>query len=152
MKQKLRKMNTERCQDLNEEVNQLVRANFIRETRYPEWLANPILVKKKSGKWTVCINFTNLNQACPKDSFPLPRIDQLVDITTCHELLSFMDAYSEYNQIKMHPPDEDKKTFITNRGIYFYELMSFRLKNARAIFQQMVNKVFEEKLRHAMEV
>jgi len=70
-------------------------------------------VKKKNGKWRDCIDFTNLNEACPKDSYPLLRIDQLVDATAGHELLSFMDAYSGYNQIKMHPLDEDKTVFTT---------------------------------------
>ena len=110
-------MNVEGYQALNEEADWLLRADYIRETHYPEWLASLILVKKKSGKWRICIDFTNLNQAYPKDIFPLPRIDQLVDATTGHELLTFMDAYSEYNQIKMYPPNEDKTTFITDRGI-----------------------------------
>ena len=86
---------------LSEEVDQLLKARFIRETLYPEWLANPVLVKNKSGKWRVYIDFTNLNEACPKDPFPLPRINQTVDATVGYELLSFMDAYSGYNQIKM---------------------------------------------------
>jgi len=63
------------------------------------------LVKKKNGKWRVCIDFTNFNEACPKDNYPLPKIDQLVEVTVGYELLNFMDAYSGYNQIKMHPPD-----------------------------------------------
>ena len=70
---------------------------------YPDWLSNPVLVKKKNGKWRVCIDFTNLNEACPKDSYPLPRIDQVVEATAGHELLSFIDAYFGYNQIRMTP-------------------------------------------------
>jgi hypothetical protein len=103
MKQKARRINAERSQALQEEVDRLLKAGFIREALYPEWLANPVLVKKKNGKWRVCIDFTNLNEACPKDPFPLPRIDQTVDATAGSELLSFMDAYSGYNQIKMYP-------------------------------------------------
>ncbi|KAK0579890.1 hypothetical protein LWI29_033143 [Acer saccharum] len=72
------------------------------------------LVKKKNKQWRMCVNFTDLNKACPKDSFPLPRIDQLVDATAGHETLSFMDAYSGYNQIKMHNPDEEKTAFTTD--------------------------------------
>ena len=75
------------------------------------------------------IDFTNLNEACPKDSFPLPRIDWLVEATTGHELLSFMDAYFGYNQIKIHPPDEEKTAFTTGRKIYCYKVMSFGPKN-----------------------
>jgi len=111
---------------------------------YPDWLSNPVLVKKKNEKWRLCINFTNLNEACPKDSYPLPRIDQLVEATTGHKLLNFINAYFGYNQIKMHPPYEDKTVFTTSRGICCYKVMPFRLKNAGAISQRMVNKVFKD--------
>ena len=84
----------ERCQALCEEVDRLLQDNFIRETHYLEWLANPVLVKKKNVKWRVCIDFTNLNQAYPQRQFLLPRAEQTVDMTAGHELLSFMGAYS----------------------------------------------------------
>ena len=80
-------------------VNKLLAANFIREVYYPEWLAKIIMVKKANGKWRMCIDFTDLNNACPKDSFPLPKIDQLVDSTAGHKLLTLMDTFSRYNQI-----------------------------------------------------
>ena len=94
----------------------------------------------------------NLNEACPKDSYPLPRIDQLVEAMAGHELLSFMDAYFGYNQIKMHPLDEDKTAFTTGRKIYCYKVMPFGFKNAGDTFQQMVNKVFKDLIRNTMEV
>lgn len=75
------------------------------------------------------MNFCNLNQTCPKDSFSLPRIDQMVDSTVGHELLSFMDTYLGYNQIPMHPADEEYMSFITDRDLYFYKVMPFGLKN-----------------------
>jgi len=75
---------------------------------------------KKNGKWRLCINYTDLNKACPKDSFPLPNIDQIVDAIAGHELLSFIDAYSGYHQIKMHPENEDKTAFTTGHTIYCY--------------------------------
>ena len=78
---------------------------LIREVYYPDWLTNVILVKKANEKWRMCVDFTDLNKACPKDSFPLPRIDQLVDSTAGHKLLTFMDAFSRYNQIKMDEED-----------------------------------------------
>ena len=80
-------------------------ASFIWEVYYPDWLANIVLEKKANGKWRICVNFTDLKKACPKDSFPLPRIDQLVDSTARHKLLMFMDAFSGYNQIKMAEED-----------------------------------------------
>ena len=80
-----------------DEVNKLLAANFIREVYYPEWLAKVVMVKKANGKWRMCVDFTDLNNACPKDSFPLPRIDQLVDSIAEHKLLTFIDAFSGYN-------------------------------------------------------
>ncbi|XP_057780030.1 uncharacterized protein LOC130998612 [Salvia miltiorrhiza] len=151
-KQKRRKFAPERNQIINEEVTKLLRNGLIREAHYPEWLANVVVVKKKNGKWRVCIDFTDLNKACPKDSFPLPHIDMLVDATAGHELLSFMDAYSGYHQIRMHPDDEDKTSFMTNIGLWCYKYMPFGLKNAGATYQRLVNKMFERLIGHTMEV
>jgi hypothetical protein len=91
------------------EVDKLLTANFIREVFYPDWLANVVMVKKNTGKWRMYIDFTDLNKACPKDSFPLPRIDQLVDSTAGHKILTFMDAFSGYNQIVMDESDQEKR-------------------------------------------
>ena len=93
----------------------------IRESYYPNLLANLMLVLKSNEKWRICIDFTNLNKACPKDSFPMLQIDQLVDAKARHELLSFIDAYSIYNQISMYEPDEKHTSFIINRGLYCYK-------------------------------
>ena len=84
-----------------------------------------VMVKKSNGKWRMCVDFTDLNKACPKDSFPLPRIDQLVDSTTRHKLLSFMDAFSGYNQILMDEDDQEKTSLITSQGLYCYKVMPF---------------------------
>ena len=100
----------------------------------------------------MCIDFKKLNKACPKDSYPLPRIDQLVDAISGHELLTFMDAFSGYNQIRMAPEDEEKTAFITNRGLYCYRVMPFGLKNAGATYQRLVNKIFKEQIDRNMEV
>ena len=116
--QKRRKFNPERYTAINEEVGKLLTARFIREVHYPAWLANFVMVKKPNGKWRICIDYTDLNIACPKDSFPIPRIDQLVDATAGHKLLSFIDAYSGYNQIRMSHEEEDKMAFTTDRGLY----------------------------------
>ena len=95
----------ERNQAIAEEVCKLQEASFIREVYYLDWLANVVMVKKASGKWRMCVDFTDLNRASPKDSYPLPRVDVLVDSTARHQLLSFMDAFSGYNQIRMHEDD-----------------------------------------------
>ena len=97
MQQRRRVFAPERDQVVRDKVARLLSAGFIREVYYPDWLANVILVKKANEKWRMCVNFTDLNRAYPKDSFPLPRIDQLVDFTTGHKLLTFMDAFSGYN-------------------------------------------------------
>ena len=131
---------------INEEVGKLLTARFIREVHYPKWLANP------NGKWRICIDYTDLNRACPKGSFPIPIIDQLVDVTAGHELLSFMDAYSRYNQIHMSPEDEDKTAFTTDRGLYCYKVMPFGLKKAGATYQRLVNNVFWDLIGKTMEV
>lgn len=88
--------------------------------------------KKADGKWRMCIDFTNLNKTCLKDSFPLPIIDQLVDATTRHELLSFMNGYLGYNQIKMYKPDKEKTSVVTSQGLYCYNAMPFGMKNVGA--------------------
>ena len=118
VRQKRRRFAPERNQVINEEVEKLKKNGFVREVHYPDWLANVVVVRKKNGKPRVRIDFTDLNKAYPKDSFPLPQIDMLVDATVGHELLSFMDAYSGYNQILMHPDDQEKTSFARN-GEYF---------------------------------
>ena len=111
--QKRRSFAPERQKAINEEVNKLLQARAIREVDYPDWLANVVLIKKANNKWRLCIYFTNVNRACPKDSLPLPRIDLIVDATTGHELLSFLDAFSGYNQIKMDPNDQENTSYVT---------------------------------------
>ena len=97
-----------------EAVEKLLTVDFIREVYYLEWLTNDVMVKKSNGKWRLCVDFTDLKNACPKDSFPLPRIDQLVGSTASHELLTFMDAFSSYNQILIKKEDQEKTTFVTS--------------------------------------
>ena len=90
------------------------------------------MVKKANGKCRMCVDFTDLTKACPKDSYPLPCIDQLVDLTIGDQLLSFMDAFSGYNQIKMEEAGQEKTSFIISQGLFCYKVMSFGLKNVRA--------------------
>ncbi|XP_074336467.1 uncharacterized protein LOC141673611 [Apium graveolens] len=152
IRQKRRPVSGERAIALKEEVDRLLEVGLIKESFYPEWLANPVLVKKPNGKWRTCVDFTDLNKACPKDSFPLPRIDQLVDATAGHALLSFMDAYSGYNQIPMYGPDQEHTSFITDRGLYCYIGMPFGLINAGATYQRLVNMMFKDQIGRTMEV
>ena len=152
VKQKRRSFAPERQKAINEEVGKLLQAGAIREVEYPEWLANVVLVKKANGKWRLCIDFTDINRACPKDSFPLPQIDLIVDTTASHELLSFMDDFSSYNQISMDPDDQEKTSFVTEQGTYCYRVMPFRLKNVGATCQRLANRMFKKQIGASMEV
>ena len=105
VKQRLRRFDELKRRAIGEEVHKLLEAGFIKEVFHPEWLANPALVKKKSGKWRKCVDYTSLNKACPKVPFTLPHIDQIIDSTAGCELLSFLDAYSGYHQIEMKESD-----------------------------------------------
>ena len=116
--------------------------DFIREVYYPEWLANEVMVKKENGKWRMCVDFTDLNKACLKDNYPFPRIDLLVDSTVGQQLLSFMDVFSEYNQIRLDEADQEKTSFVTSQGLFCFKVMPFGLMNAGVTYQRLVNKMF----------
>ncbi|RDY04815.1 hypothetical protein CR513_11419, partial [Mucuna pruriens] len=150
--QKKRKQGEEKRRAVKEETEKLLKAGFIREVRYPEWLANVVMVRKANGRWRMCTDYTDLNKVCPKDPYPLPNIDRLVDNVSGYEFLSFMDAYSGYNQIIMHPGDEEKTAFITDSGAFCYKVMPFGLKNAGATYQRLMDKVFKEVIGQDIEV
>ena len=152
VQQRRRVFTPNRDQAVTDEVAKLLTAGFIWEVHYPEWLANVVLVKKANRKWRMCVDFTDLNKACPKNSFPLPRIDQLVDSTARHKLLMFMDAFLGYNQIRMAKEDQEKTSFITSQWLYCYKVMPFGLKNAGATYQRLVNKMFSKQIGRNMEV
>jgi hypothetical protein len=118
IKQKLWRFAKDRKQAIEVEVCKLLAARFIRECKHPVWLVNLVLVQKKTSGLRMCIDYTDLNKPCPKYPFPLPRIDQVMDSTTSSVLLYFLDCYSGYHQIALHPDDEDKTALITSHGIY----------------------------------
>ncbi|RVX04914.1 Transposon Ty3-I Gag-Pol polyprotein [Vitis vinifera] len=151
IRQKIRRFHPDRQRVIQDEINKLLEAGFIREVSYPDWLANVVVVPKKEGKWRVCVDYTNLNNACPKDSFPLPRIDQIVDSTSGQGMLSFLDAFSGYHQIPMSPDDEEKTAFITPHGLYCYKVMPFGLKNAGATYQRLMTKIFKPLIGRSVE-
>ena len=134
VKQPLRRFAEDKREVIGDEIARLLAAGFIMEVYHPDWLANPVLVMKKDKTWRMCIDYTSLNKACPKDPFALPRIDQVIDSTAGCELLSFLDCYSGYNQIRLNPADHIKTSFITPYGAYCYVTMSFGLKNAGATY------------------
>ena len=130
----------------------MLKSDFIRKVYYPDWLTNVVMVKKANGKLRMCIDFTDFNKACPKDSYPLPRIDTLVDLTARHQLLSFMDTFLGYNQIKMEEVDQEKTSFVTSQGLFCYKVMPFGLKNAGATYQRLMNKMFAHKIGRNVQV
>jgi hypothetical protein len=151
VKQPLRHFDEEKRRAIGEEIHKLMAAGFIKEVFRPEWLANPMLVKKKGGKWRMCVDYTGLNKAYPKVPYPLPRIDQIVVSTAWCETLSFLDAYSRYHQIKMKESDQLATSFITPFGMYCYITMPFGLRNAGATYQRCMNHVFGEHIGRTVE-
>ena len=152
VRQRVMRFHLDSHQIIQTEVDNLLSVGFIKEVKYPEWLVNIAVVPKKGGKWRVCVNYTDLNEACPKDRFPFPRIDQIVDASAEHEMLSFLDAFSGYHRIPMHPPDEEKTTFITLHGLYCYNVMLFSLNIVGATYQRLVTKIFWPLMGKTMEV
>ena len=133
-------------------MTRLKQARAIKKVLYPEWLANTVMVKKKSWKWRVCVDFTDLNKACPKDLFPIPKIDQLVDATVGHPRMSFLDAFQGYHQIPLALDDQEKIAFVTPIGNYHYKVMSFGLKNAGSTYQRMMTRMFKSQLEKNIEI
>jgi hypothetical protein len=151
VKQPLRRFDEEKRRAIGEEIHKLMAAGFIKEVFDPEWLANPVFVKKKGGKWRMCVDYTGLDKACPKVPYPLPRIDQIVDSTAGCETLSFLDAYSGYHQIKMKESDQLATSSITPFGMYCNTTMPFGLRNAGATYQRCMNRVFGEHIGRTVE-
>nr|CAN62989.1 hypothetical protein VITISV_023577 [Vitis vinifera] len=135
IRQRIRRFHPDRQRIIRNEIDKLLEAEFIREVSYPDWLANVVVVPKKEGKWRVCVDYTNLNNACPKD-----------------RMLSFLDAFSGYHQIPMSPDDEEKTAFITPHDLYCYKVMPFGLKNAGATYQRLMTKIFKPLIGHSVEV
>jgi hypothetical protein len=140
-------MSDEKAAAVKAEVQRLLDAKVIREVKYPTWLANTIPVKKKNGKWRMWIDFTDLNKACLKDDFPLPRIDKIVDDAANSQLMSLLDCFSGYHQIWMRKKDEEKTRFITPFGTYCFVRMPEGLKNVGQSFSRMTSRVLEPQLK-----
>ena len=150
--QKKRVFALEQDNVIKEKVQKLTTTKFIREVYYLDWLANVVMVKKANGKWRICMDFTNLNKACPKDSYPLPRIDQLVDSTASHKLLSFVNAFSGYNQIRMDEVDQEKTFFITSQDFFLLQGNAFWFEEREATYQRLVNHMFRSQIGRNVEV
>jgi hypothetical protein len=146
-KQRLRKMSDEKTEAAKAEVHRLLEAKFIEPIAYPTWLANVVMVQKKSGKWWMCIDFTSLNKAYPKDNFPLPRIDKIVDSAAGCEVMSLLDCFSGYHQIYMKEEDKASTSFITPFDTYCFIRMPEGLKNVGSTFSRLTETVLESQIR-----
>jgi hypothetical protein len=150
--QKPRRQSVERQDFIRKEVRKLLDVGFIEEVHHPVWLANPVIVPKANGKLQMCIDYTSLNKACPKDPYPFSRIYQIVDSTSGCDLLSFLDAYSGFHQIQMSREDRKHTAFVTVDGLYCYVVMPYGLKNALPTFVRAMSKTFGDLIRDNVEV
>jgi hypothetical protein len=153
IKQSMHRYNPEKAWSMGEEINRLLKAKFITEIKEATWLSLPVMVEKKDTKiYRMCIDFTALNKHCPKDYFPLPQIDQIINSTASYERLLFLDAYSGYNQIRLKVEDKEKTAFITPHGVYCYTMMPFGLKNAGATYQWCTQACLKKQIGRNIEV
>ncbi|GJU18188.1 reverse transcriptase domain-containing protein [Tanacetum coccineum] len=150
--QKRRVFCSERSQVVTQKVAEWLKAGIVRPVKYPTWISNPILVKKGDGSWRMCIDFKNINAACPKDYYPLPEIDSKIESVMGFPLKCFLDAYKGYHQVQMAEEDEEKTAFYTDQGTYCYTKMPFGLKNAGATYQRLVDEAFQSHIGQNLEV
>jgi hypothetical protein len=136
-------MSNEKTEAAKAEVHRLLEAKFIEPIAYPTWLTDVVMVQKKSSKWCMCIDFTSLNKACPKDNFPLPRIDKIIDSAAGCEVISLLDCFLGYHQIYMQEEDKVSTSFITPFGMYCFVWMPEGLKNVGSTFSRLTKKVLE---------
>jgi hypothetical protein len=150
VRQKHCPVNPRKAAAIKVEVEKFLKAGFIYPIHLTEWVSNPVPVDKKQGMILVCTDFHDLNKACPKDNYPTPFIDQIIDECVGCEAFSFMDGFSGYNQIQIKPKDQHKMTFIFPWGTFAYRKMPFGLKNAGATFQRAMSFTFHD-LKHIVE-
>ncbi|GJU79421.1 reverse transcriptase domain-containing protein [Tanacetum coccineum] len=152
VRQKKRGQAADRNQAIQEEVKKLMEAGIMKEVHYHDWLSNPLMVKKHDDSWRMCVDFKDLNKACPEDGYPLPEIDWKAESLCGFPFKCFLDAYKGYHQIQIAKGDEEKTAFITSQGIFCYTKMPFGLRNVGATYQRLVDKVFHKQIGKNLEV
>ena len=145
-------MKSEIILKIKEEVEKQLNVGFLIAIAYSDWVANIVPVSKKDGKVRMCVDYRDLNRAIPKDNFPLPHIDTLIDNIVTNIFFSFMDGFSGYNQIKMAEEDKAKTALTTHRGTYAYDVMPFELKNVGATYQRAMVTLFHDMMHKEIEV
>lgn len=134
------------------EIAKLLEVGHIREVYFSTWLVNVVLVSKVAGQRRVYVDFWGLNKVCPKDCYPLLRIDQLMDSTSRYELIFMLDTYQGYHQILLAQEDQEKVNFITSDGTFYYTMMPFSLKNTGDTYQRLMDQVFRQQIWRNIEV
>ena len=152
VRQKVQRFHLNRQKIIQTENRQVASSRIYQRSRVSRLVGKCGRGAKNGGKWQVCVDYTNLNDVYPKNSFSLPRMDQIVDSTARHGMLSFLDAFSGYYQIPMYQPYEEKTAFITPHGLYCYRVMPFGLKNVGATYQRLMTKIFKPLIGHTIEV
>ena len=142
IRQKLIPVNPRKAAAMKAEVEKLLKAGFIYPIALIEWVSNPVPIDKKQGNIRMCTNFQDLNKSYPKDNYPMPFIDQIIDAYVGSEVFLFMDGFSGYNQIQIKSEDQHKTAFICPWGTFAYKKMPFGLKNAKATLQRAMNFSF----------
>nr|GEV45686.1 reverse transcriptase domain-containing protein [Tanacetum cinerariifolium] len=141
-----------RAKSIQAEVQKLMEAGIMREVYYHDWLSNPVMVKKHDSSWQMCVDFKDLNKACPQDCYPLPEIDWKVESLCGYPFKCCLDAYKGYHQVQLAEPDEEKTAFHTGQGVYCYTKTPFGLKNADATYHRLMDKAFESQIGRNIEV
>ena len=144
MQQRRYRMNPNYATKVKEEIDKLLRVGFIRPVKRATWLSPIIVVPKKNGQICVCVDYRKLNAVTVTDAFPLPFTESLLDMVASHKCYSFLDGFRRYNQIRMHPDDQEKIPFVTEWGVFVAEVIIFGLKTAPATFQPIITEIFDE--------
>jgi hypothetical protein len=150
VRQRLRPVHPRKAAAIKLEVEKLLKAGFIYPVALTEWVSNPVPIDKKGGSIRVCVDYRDINKACPKDNFPTPFVDQIVDDCAGSEIFSLMDGFSGYNQINIAPEDQHKTAFICPWGTFAYRKLPFGLKNAGATFQRAMSYAFHD-IKHIVQ-
>eukprot|EP00253_Pinus_taeda_P019234 PITA_19234 len=150
IRQRLRQVHPRKAAAIKAEVEKLLKAGFIYPIPLTDWVSNIVPVTKKQGTIRVCVDYHDINWACPKDNFPTPYIDQIIDECAGSEMYSFMDGFFGYNQINIAPADQHKTAFICPWGTFAYKKLPFGLKNASATFQRVMSYAFHD-IRHIVQ-
>ena len=147
-------MKAEVLEEAKKEVQKMLDAGFIRPCRYAKWIFNVVHEQKKDGRWRVCVDFRDLNRATPKDEYPMPVAETLINAAASHKMLSFMDGNASYNQIFMALEDISKTAFRVPGavGLFEYLVMTFGLKNADATYQRAMNYIFHDLIDKLVEI